>query len=247
MPLSIPFSNQKPSPHFWAVVPAAGSGSRMRSHIPKQYLMLKGKTVLEITLGKLLALPQLLGVVVCVAENDDTFKRLDIASNPRVHVAIGGAERANSVLKGLEYLKVLPSFKLADWVLVHDAARPCVTDSALRELMSVCLRGASDYTGAILAAPVADTLKRAEGSVIAQTVSRENLWQAHTPQCFPAAVLQQAITKGLLLDKAITDEASAIELAGGRVRLVNDSRANLKITQPEDLVLAEFILTQQWC
>ncbi len=245
MPLSLSTYQQAPSPHFWAVVPAAGVGSRMRSHIPKQYLRLAGQTVIEVTLSKLLALPQLLGVVVCVAESDDTFKRLDIASNPRVHTTTGGLERAHSVLNGLEYLSSVPSFKKTDWVLVHDAARPCVADTALRELVSVCLRSAAECTGAILAAPIADTLKKAQNGTVVATVPREHLWQAHTPQCFRASALRQAITEGLAQAHNITDEASAIELAGGSVRLVDDSRTNIKITRPEDLALAEFILTQQ--
>lgn len=245
MPLSIAFSNQKPSPHFWAVVPAAGSGSRMGSNIPKQYLRLKGKTVLEVTLSKLLALPNLLGVVVCVAEKDDIFKRLDIANNPRVHVAIGGAERADSVLKGLEYLKTIEHFNSADWVLVHDAARPCVENSSLHKLLNVCLRANGEYIGAILASPVADTLKKAEGQKVETTISRDSIWQAHTPQCFPAFALNQALKDALAQKKIITDEASAIEFSNGSVRLVEDSRTNIKITRPEDLALAEFILAQQ--
>ena len=245
MPLSISTNHPSPSPHFWAVVPAAGVGSRMRSHIPKQYLRLAGQTVIEVTLNKLLALPQLLGVIVCLAESDDTFKRLDIASNPRVHTTTGGDERAQSVLKGLQYLSDISYFNNTDWVLVHDAARPCVADAALRELMDVCLRSAAQYTGAILGAPIADTLKRAQDGAIVSTVPREHLWQAHTPQCFPAQVLRDAIDESLAQGRLITDEASAIEWVGGNVRLVSDSRANIKITQPEDLALAEFILTQQ--
>ena len=226
------------SPQLWALVPAAGAGRRMGAAIPKQYLPLAGKTVLEITLEKLRSVAAIAGTVVAVSEDDEHFAQLPCASS--VVRVTGGAERADSVYRGLIWL--MEQGRQEDWVLVHDAARPCVRKDNIQRLIDTV---SAENCGGILAAPVADTLKKSIGDEIAHTVSREHLWAAHTPQMFKVGELFAALESALAAEMPVTDEASAIEHAGGRVLLVADSRDNIKITQPEDLGLAEQILLRQ--
>lgn len=225
--------------NLWALVPAAGAGRRMGAEIPKQYLPLAGKTVLEITLDKLQSIPGLQGIVVALAADDTHFPSLSCSS--AVTCVVGGAERADSVYQGLLWLA--GQGRENDWVLVHDAARPCVRVANIRRLIDKVM---AENCGGILAAPVADTLKKASGENIAHTVSREHLWAAHTPQMFKVGELLTALGAAVRASLPVTDEASAIERAGGRVLLVADSRDNIKITQPEDLGLAEQILHCQY-
>ena len=220
-----------------AIVPAAGIGKRMQSQCPKQYLTLAGKTVIEHTLAKLLACAYIKQVVVAISKEDEQFKQLAIANHPKVITVIGGKERVDSVFAGLA------KCQLDEWVMVHDAARPCVTVTEINQLVESCIK---HQTGGLLAAKVKDTMKRAaaNGEVVA-TVDRESLWHALTPQMYIAGELQQAIETGIEQGVVITDESSAIEAAGLPSRLVAASPLNLKITQPEDLALAEFILSTQ--
>lgn len=226
------------SANLWALVPAAGAGRRMGADVPKQYLPLAGKTVLEVTLDKLHTVPGIRGIVVALAEDDTHFTTLGCSGI--VTRVIGGAERAESVYRGLAWLMAQGGER--DWVLVHDAARPCVRAKNIQCLIN---RVQADGSGGILAAPVADTLKRAAGDQVEHAVSRDFLWAAHTPQMFRVGALFAALTQAFKAGLPITDEASAIEYAGGRVLLVPDSRDNIKITQPEDLRLAEHILLHQ--
>lgn len=226
------------SPTLWALVPAAGAGRRMGAGIPKQYLPLAGKTVLQITLDKLHAVPGIEGMVVALAEDDVHFSTLKYSG--AVAQVIGGVERADSVYQGLLWLQA--QGRDDDWVLVHDAARPCVRVENIQRLIATAT---AENCGAILATPVADTLKKASAMHIEHTVNREYLWAAHTPQMFRVGQLREALAHALSAQVPVTDEASAIEHAGGRVLLVADSRDNIKITQPEDLGLAEQILQQQ--
>ncbi len=226
------------SPQLWALVPAAGAGRRMGAAIPKQYLPLADKTVLEITLEKLRSVSAIAGTVVAVAEDDGRFAQLPCASS--VVRVTGGAERADSVYCGLAWL--MEQGRKEDWVLVHDAARPCVRKDNIQRLID---KVRAENCGGILAVPVADTLKKSAGNVVAHTLSREHLWAAHTPQMFKVGELFAALEGAFAAALPVTDEASAIEHAGGRVLLVADSRDNIKITQPEDLGLAEQILLRQ--
>ena len=217
-------------PGVCAVVPAAGFGRRMQTECPKQYLSIGNKTILEHAVAALLADPRVQRVVIAVSPGDRRFSQLPLAQHPQITVVDGGAERADSVLAGL---KALPE---AQWVLVHDAARPCVTPAALERL---CRELANDPVGGLLAMPVADTLKRADGTQhVAETVARDGLWQAQTPQMFRYGLL----AKVLAGQGAVTDEASAFEAAGYAPRLVRSDMANLKVTYPADLALAELIL-----
>lgn len=221
-----------------AVVPAAGIGSRMLSECPKQYLSIGSKTILEHSLDALLAHPAVTRVIVALSPRDTHFSRLPVAQDPRITQVIGGEQRADSVLAGLK------AAESASWVLVHDAARPCLHLSDLTRLLELTR---SSEVGGILAAPVRDTMKRSltgSQSAIAHTVEREALWHALTPQLFPLALLRRCLEQALQEGATITDEASALEYCGYHPELVSGRSDNLKVTRPEDLALAAFYLTQ---
>lgn len=227
-------------PRLWIVVPAAGRGLRFGSALPKQYLPLAGTTVLGHTLRRL---DELGAAALCVglAPDDPHWA----ASRPRLATPLltfqGGAERALTVLNGLAALAAGASPE--DLVFVHDAARPCVRLEDLRRLHEVAL---SAPDGALLARPVADTVKR-EGpdGFVGTTVDRRGLWLAQTPQVFPFKRLTAALEAAVAAEELVTDEAGAVERLGGKPRLVRGSFDNIKITTPEDLALAEIYLTQQ--
>lgn len=223
-----------------AIVPAAGVGSRMKADRPKQYLTLLGHTVLEHTIEKLLRHPLITKVVVAVSDDDPYFPELSLANHERVIRVSGGKERADSVLSALNYVcENLPN----EWVLVHDAARPCVVLDDVSRLISVATQ---HEVGAILASPVRDTMKRADlAQQIQHTVDRVALWHALTPQMFRAQSLQRALHDALQQQVTITDEASAFEWLGYAPALVAGRADNIKITQPEDLALAEFYLRRE--
>lgn len=218
-----------------AIVPAAGIGSRMGAERPKQYLQLAGMTILEHTLTRLLSHPAIGQVIVALAPHDRWFDTLAVAADPRILRVEGGAERAFSVLNALHVVQ-------GEWVLVHDAARPCLTHGDLDRLIATAMA----CGGAILGSRVRDTMKRSDvaGNILA-TVEREELWHALTPQMFPAGPLMRALEEGLALGATITDEASAMERAGFPVRMVEGRADNIKVTRPEDLSLAGLYLQQQ--
>lgn len=217
---------------YTAIVPAAGIGSRMAADRPKQYLALADSTVLEQTLLRLLSHADIGIIIVATAAHDTWFQQLALAKHPRIKQVLGGAERADTVLNAL-------AFVTTEWVLVHDAARPCLQQSDLDAVLS-CGRQAQ---GAILASRVRDTMKRGDGQgAIAASVPRDELWHALTPQCFATATLRQAMSAALAAGVSITDEASAMEWAGYQPLLVEGRADNIKITRPEDLALASFFL-----
>jgi len=227
---------------YWAVVPAAGAGRRMGSAIPKQYLPLAGQPVIAHTLDTLLRYPPLAGVVVAISAGDEWWREVAavrVADKPLL-VVTGGAERGHSVLNGLEALweRAHPD----DWVLVHDAARPCLSVADLDRLF---IELADDAMGGLLAVPVHDTLKQADATGrVAATVNRSQLWRALTPQMFRLGMLRDALRDALARGLTVTDEAAAMEAAGFAPRLVEGRADNLKITRPEDLALAEFYFTR---
>lgn len=207
---------------------------------PKQYLPLLGKTILEHTLERLLALPQLRGLVVVLSATDDIGSGLGVMSHPLVRVVDGGRERCDSVLNGLMALR--GQLSDSDWVLVHDAARPCVSRCDIVALLSEL----SDHeVGGILATPVSDTIKRVSAGEIETTVDRSVLWQAQTPQMFRFGLLYQSLERALQSGTVITDEASALENAGFSPAIVEGRRDNIKVTRPEDLPVAELILNSE--
>ncbi|XTZ39216.1 2-C-methyl-D-erythritol 4-phosphate cytidylyltransferase [Salmonella enterica] len=223
-------------PDVCAVVPAAGFGRRMQTECPKQYLSIGNKTILEHAVAALLANPRVGRVIIAVSPGDVRFAQLPLAHHPQITVVDGGTERADSVLAGLK------AAAGARWVLVHDAARPCLQQDDLNRLLAI---SATSRVGGILAAPVRDTMKRAEPGKanIAHTVERNDLWHALTPQFFPLELLHDCLTRALNEGATITDEASALEYCGFHPQLVPGRADNIKVTQPEDLRLAEFYLT----
>jgi len=223
-----------------AVVPAAGIGSRMQSSCPKQYLSIGSKTLLEHSIAALIDHPAITSVIVALHPEDERFQQLPIAQDPRVSTVIGGLSRAESVLAGLAVIDA----RTTSWVLVHDAARPCLAVQDLERLLA--LTGHSSV-GGLLATPVKDTMKRAnpDEQSVQHSVERANLWHALTPQLFPLSLLKQCLQLALEQGKEITDEASALELAGYQPLLVEGRSDNLKVTRPEDLALATFYLSQK--
>ena len=226
---------------YWAVSPAAGIGSRMQADIPKQYLRIKGRFILEHTLEVFCSHPMIAGVVVVLAANDDNWRSLPGIGHAKVMTAPGGAERFNSVLNGLRYLHQHADND--DWVLVHDAVRPCLTHADIDHLVE---RLREHPVGGLLALPVRDTMKRANATgEVVETVSRSGLWHALTPQMFKLAMLERAIERAISESTLITDEAQAMELCGYRPQLVQGRADNIKITRQDDLPLAQLFLANR--
>ena len=223
-----------------AVVPAAGIGSRMQADRPKQYLTIGSQTILEHTLLKLAAHPAISRVVVALSPIDQYFSQLPLQNASWLTIVDGGASRAESVNNALAELAS------NEWALVHDAARPCVNSSDISRLIE--RTDAEHFGGGILATPVRDTMKRASADtanpVVLKTEERENLWHALTPQLFRADRLREALAAALSAGAVVTDEASAMEFAGYTVELIDSDPANIKITRPADLPLAQFYLQQ---
>lgn len=224
-------------PGVCAVVPAAGFGRRMQTECPKQYLSIGNKTILEHAVAALLTHPRVQRVIIAVTPGDTRFQQLPLANHPQITVVDGGSERADSVLAGLK------AAGDARWVLVHDAARPCLCQEDLDRLLAL---SETSRVGGILAAPVRDTMKRGEPGkpAIAHTVDRNDLWHALTPQFFPRELLTDCLTRALDEGAVITDEASALEYCGFHPELIPGRADNIKVTRPEDLALAEFYLTR---
>lgn len=226
----------KPLVH--GLIPAAGSGARFDGALLKQYQLIAGKPVLLHSIEALHLHPSISDVTVILAADDHQYVHAAGSLAGEIRTVIGGDTRAQSVLNGLSYLA--DRFAGSDWVLVHDAARPCLSRGHLDLLLE---EGLSSDDGAILALPVADTLKRcgAQGEIL-ETVSRERLWAAQTPQLFRLGALMQALRSAQDAGVIITDEASAMEFTGARPRLVMGSAGNIKITWPGDLQMAEALL-----
>lgn len=224
-------------PRLWAVIPAAGRGDRFGAGRPKQYAVLRGRALIEWSMAAFLARADIAGIVIALAADDPDWPRCRPADS-RVWEAPGGTERAVSVGNALALLTGRGGGD-DDWVLVHDAARPCLDPSDLDQLLNL---GRRSPDGALLAAPVDDTLKRAVDGRAADTVDRRDLWRAMTPQLFRLGPLRQALQAAAASGIAITDEASAIEQQGGRPLLVEGRTDNIKITRSVDLALADAIL-----
>ncbi|AQZ82065.1 2-C-methyl-D-erythritol 4-phosphate cytidylyltransferase [Acinetobacter calcoaceticus] len=226
--------------NLWAVIPAAGSGSRFSKTELKQYQYIQDRTVLEHTIRRISQLP-LNGYVLAIGTQDTFAQTLAFQNIDKAHFCTGGAERVHSVLNALNHL--LNFADENDWVLVHDAARPCVTIDCLNALVAKAIES---NDSAILAIPVRDTLKQVKtGDHIDKTVSRDSLWQAQTPQITKIGKLKKAIEHALENNVTITDEASALEYMGETVQVVMGRSDNIKITYPDDLELARLILQSQ--
>lgn len=236
MKMTLHLNNRK----LWAIIPAAGSGRRFSATELKQYQMIHGATVLEHSVHRLNELP-LAGYVLALSADDDIAPSLNLDSRSSAHFCVGGEERVNSVLNALNYLLSIADPE--DWVLVHDAARPCVTAASLIALVQAAVQ---HQCSAILAVPVRDTLKQVlQVPRINKTVSREQLWQAQTPQISSIATLKKALDQALADAVLVTDEASALEYMSVPVHVVQGRSDNIKITYPDDLTLAQLILESQ--
>ena len=222
----------------WAVVPAAGVGRRFAGDRPKQYATIGARPVIAHVMARLAAVRGLAGIVAAVSAADPWWRDAAEGFGVAVDTVDGGAERRDSVLNALHHLSAIA--RDDDLVMVHDAVRPCVETRDIERVVAAARRGPD---GAILAAPVSDTLKRAgpEGSITA-TVDRSRLWRALTPQVFPLGRLRAALGDAIESGCAVTDEAQAMERAGARPVLVEGSPGNIKITRPEDLALARALL-----
>lgn len=222
---------------FYALVPAAGFGARMGNELPKQYLPLAGQPMIFHALQTLCTCPEITTVFVVLAPDDTLFHSYDWTrfGDKLQPLYCGGERRAESVLNGL----LASELESDDWVLVHDAARPCLTQAHLSKLIGE-LR--DDAVGGILAIPLADTLKRAnaDGRIL-RTESRDQLWQAQTPQMFRAGLLAQALRQC----NDVTDEASAVEALGLQPKLVLSESGNFKVTYPQDMLLAELLISER--
>jgi len=233
---------------IWAIVPAAGIGKRMSSDIPKQYLAILGKTILEHTIERLLAVKKITGVLVCISHNDQHWKNLAITKKPSVESVEGGVERMHSVYNALNYLVENHFSKNNNshanpFVLVHDAVRPCVSVLDIEKLIENL---SEDEVGGLLATPAVDTLKRVnEQGRVVETISRENCWRAQTPQMFRLGLLKKSIELQLNRKQVVSDEAGAMEAAGFQPKIVEGSQENIKLTLPSDLPLLEGILLRQ--
>lgn len=223
---------------IWAVMPAAGIGSRFNSNsvqTPKQYRQLADQMVIEHSAEALLALP-LTALVIAIKAQDPFFPRTRLAQIPQIKTTTGGSTRALSVQAGLQKLRELGA-QDADLVLVHDAARPLVAAADLKRLLQVAQK---NPVGALLAVRSVDSIKRVHHSLVSASLPRAEIWQAQTPQAFRLKPLEQALAQG----QDFTDEAAAVEQLGLAPQVVEGSRENFKITLPIDLVLAEAVLSK---
>ena len=225
---------------YWVVVPAAGSGRRMGADIPKQYLELSGQAVLLHTMKRLASCPGVSGLYLGISAGDPYWQELSFTAPWLKQVCDGGAERADTVSLVLD--EMAGTVEETDWVLVHDAARPCITHADILQLMTL----ASQQQGGLLGRPVSDTVKLADTSNrVRETIPRDGLWRAQTPQMFRYGDLRTAMSNAKKKGLVITDEASAMEFAGYQPLMVMGRSDNIKITVPGDLQLAETFIKLQ--
>ena len=246
----------------WVVIPAAGSGQRMQSDIPKQYLKIDQKTILQHTIECFLNHQQIAGIVVVLQASDPYWQSLNIHSDSYatpLFTVDGGADRSMSVSNGLDFLLKQHGVDEHQWVMVHDAARPCLSQNDLDSLLSI---SKTDACGGLLATPVRDTMKRADNVLIndvlindaqmnddmlsvSHTESREGLWHALTPQLFRLGALKNALTECAKNNFDVTDESSAMEYVGEHPVIVECVDNNIKVTQANDMAFATFLLSEK--
>ena len=227
-------------PRYWAVIPAAGIGKRMQTTMPKQYLCIDGKTIIEHTLEHFLVHPKIIGIVVVIAATDNIWQDLAVSKNPKITTAHGGLERCHSVLNGLIALASWQA-SASDWVLVHDAVRPCIRKTDIDTLINAF---ADDKIGGLFGFPVRDTLKQVDSSNIIQTtIARDHLWHALTPQMFRLDILSQALQDAIAKNHLVSDEAQAVERSDFPVNIIQGCSENIKITSASDLEYAKLYLS----
>ena len=227
--------------NFVAIIPAAGSSTRYSGEVPKQFLRVDGRTVLELSIKPILDFSECLGVCILVPQDDQYHKALEIRDNPKIFLAEGGTTRINSVMEGIKFW--LKSELSYDHILIHDAARPCLRSSDVQQLLDSI---DNEVDGVVLGIPCSDTIKKvsAKGSLVLNTVDRSKLWRAFTPQIFRKEALQNhALEENI--KKKFTDEASLVEANGGKLKMVKGFEDNIKLTFSEDLGLIKSILSSQ--
>lgn len=223
---------------IWAIVPAAGTGSRIGSVVPKQYQQIAGKPMLHHALDVLSEHPDIDGIILALANQDLRWQGISAWRNKPLRTCLGGAERSDSVLSAINALADVLSND--DFVLVHDAARPCLRFEDLHQLIQLA---SAHPVGALLAGKIKDTVKRSDSSAhVEGTIDRRSLWRAFTPQMFPAISLQRALQHAKQEHAVITDESSAMERLGLSPLLVEGADDNIKVTLASDFTLAEAIL-----
>ena len=222
---------------IWAVIPAAGVGKRYSSDIPKQYLSLNGMPVLLHSINKFVKLDEIHEILVALNPDDEFWQKLNF-SHPKVKTINGGPERCYSVNSALEELS--GRAENGDWILVHDAVRPCISDFDLNKIIEIVH---DEDVGGLLACPILDTIKKVGDNLdVLKTIPRERLWSAMTPQIFRYELLKKALNAVLNSARSVTDEAKAIELIGLTPKIIEGDKTNIKITHPSDMVLAESII-----
>ncbi|AKC60341.1 2-C-methyl-D-erythritol 4-phosphate cytidylyltransferase [Blochmannia endosymbiont of Camponotus (Colobopsis) obliquus] len=228
---------KKDFPDVVAVLPAAGVGSRMKHHLPKQYYIINDKTLLEHAVDALMYQPCIKQIIVVINCCDHWFHKLPIANDSRISVVVGGKTRADSVMIALEHIHQ------SEWVIIHDAVRPCLHQDDLLRLLEVTI---FSHIGGILAIPVSDTIKRAYtySDIIHYTIERKDLWRALTPQLFNCNLLKKSLAQLLERGCIISDEAAALEMCGYHPQLIIGRSDNIKVTYPEDLILADVYLSK---
>jgi 2-C-methyl-D-erythritol 4-phosphate cytidylyltransferase len=218
-----------------ALIPAAGRGKRFGGSVLKQYFSIAGKPVLAHAIESVNLYPEISGITVVLAADDGVFAESIDTEPSGINTVIGGASRAESVLNGLKFIRV--KYPETEWVLVHDAVRPCLPRSCVTDLLD---KGTQSPDGAILAVPVQDTLKKSdESGHISATLDRRQVWSAQTPQLFPLEKLADALETMLGIGEVPTDEAEAMERTGAKPLLLMGSPVNIKITWPDDVTIAE--------
>ncbi|MDP0587805.1 MAG: 2-C-methyl-D-erythritol 4-phosphate cytidylyltransferase [Candidatus Endonucleobacter bathymodioli] len=226
---------------YWAIVPAAGIGQRMNTDTPKQYLKIKSKMLIEHTLERLIQFPLFTKIIVVLNNEDKYASDINILRHKKIILATGGEKRYHSVINGLKALDSLADDN--DWVMVHDAARPCIRQTDIEWLVE-CLR--THDVGGVIGSLVKNTIKRVDSNgTIVETIDRATLWHTFTPQMFKWKALTQAMTLSVANGVSITDEASAMEYAGYKPMMIKGYDDNIKVTSREDLALAELYLEQQ--
>lgn len=225
---------------FWVIIPNAGIGERFKAGIPKQYVRIFDKTVLEYSVEIFLRQPWIEKIIIPLAPDDTYFQQLPLANHPKIKTLLGGAIRSDTVIRAMAELKAYANQH--DWVLVHDAVRPCLHPADLQTLVKTLK---ADLCGGILASPMQDTIKHVEANVISHTVDRALLWRALTPQMFRFAILEEALQTCLRLGKNVTDDACAVEEMGLKPRIVTAEHPNPKLTYAYDFSFISMLIEQK--
>ena len=227
--------------NFVAIIPAAGKSSRYSAEVPKQFMKLDGRTILEISLRPLLDFSECIGICVLIPPEDRYHKTLDLIDNSKIFITEGGSSRIKSVANGIKFWE--QSDASYDYFLIHDAVRPCLRSADVQLVLEAI---DNEVDGVVLGIPCSDTIKRVsiKESIILSTLDRTEIWRAFTPQVFKKEVLVKNITEENL-NKEFTDEASLVEANGGKLKMVQGSKDNIKLTFSEDLNLIKSILSSQ--